>query len=386
MSKTVAEYKTLLESCDSRIKDAEIRLEQARTEEEKHREIFSNQETALNSARFAEHRNKANNAWLFSLLGGIALVIASIIDAVYHMKIEEKFVDAFFYNLESPVLIAAGIIALVTGIVLFILRRKKHSSLGADTAGKTARYNEVLSEQERLSKAAESIKNEIESIKTEKKTTLDQMYSEHPEELEKVNAAKKAERDAALKKIAEEEAITLKAAEEAKLKAERLIEGNKMFEHPQAYVLDGQFENEYQVFMKAAEYGCAEAQEKVVCYLLGITYKNGVKQDLAAGEALALSFAKEGNGNMYEVLGKGYLYGEGSMPKDEEKGLKYLEKAASKGRQNAMLMAGVCHYNGVGCEPDEEEAKKYFTKAVKQGNAQAMQVLSAMENGQKLKF
>ncbi len=386
MSKTVAEYKMLLEACDSRIKDAEPRLEQALIEEEKHREILSNRETVLNSARFAEHRNNTNRAWLYSLLGGVVLVIASIIDAFYHMKIEEKFVDAFFYNIESPVMITVGVVAFIAGIVLFILRQKKQVLLGADTAEKNAQYNAVLCEQDALSKAVENIKNEIASIKNEKKAIFDRMYSEHPEELEKVNAAKKAERDAALKKIADEEALTLKAAEEAKLKAERLIEGNKMFEHPRAYVLDGQFENEYQVFLKAAEYGCVEAQEKVVCYLLGITYKNGVKQDLAAGEALALSYAKEGNGNMYEILGKGYLYGEGSMPKDEEKGLKYLEKASSKGRQNAMLMAGICHYNGVGCESDEEEAKKYFAKAAKQGNAQAMQVLSAMESGQKLKF
>ena len=88
----------------------------------------------------------------------------------------------------------------------------------------------------------------------------------------------------------------------------------------------------------------------------------------------------------YEILGKAFLYGEGNVQKDEEKGLKYLEKAASKGRQKAMMMAAVCHYNGVGTEKNEARARDYFGRAAKQGNPQAIQVIVAMDNGEKLRF
>ena len=52
----------------------------------------------------------------------------------------------------------------------------------------------------------------------------------------------------------------------------------------------------------------------------------------------------------------------------------------------AMMMAAVCHYNGVGTEKNEERAKDFFKRAAKQGNVQAIQIVVAMDNGEKLRI
>lgn len=159
-----------------------------------------------------------------------------------------------------------------------------------------------------------------------------------------------------------------------------------MFEHPTAYVLDGKYESEYEVFEAAAEMGSPEAQERIVSYMMGMVYRNGVKPDPVKGEERALRYASEGNYAMYELLGRGFLYGEGDLKKDEKKGFAYLEKASSKGRQQAMIMAGICCYNGVGTEENVAAARGYFAKAAKQGNEQAIRVVAAIDNGERLRF
>ena len=350
-------------------------------------ESLSKAETNKKVADFALTRSKNSKAWLIILLTGVGFCLATVIISLYWLKSPEvhSFIDGFNYNGSPRFMLIIGLVLVAVGIVFLFIKlngRKKLIEKAKEADGEFAAAKTIYSEAEQKKKDAEkALEDAGKAFERAEKEYLDN----DPEEKKKREDAAKAAEEEALAELRRIEEINQKAAENAQKKAADRVEADKMFEHPQAYVLDGKYENEVEVFKAAAEMGSPEAQERVVSYMLGIIYKNGFKPDVKAGEEKALAFASE-NTAMYEILGKGFLYGEGDMPKDEEKGLRYLEKAATKGRQNAMLMAGVCHYNGVGTEKDEEKALTFFKKAAKQGNEQAINVVLAMEAGQKLRF
>jgi hypothetical protein len=386
MKKTIEEYKDLLQKEDGKI--AQLKAEYDRAAE-----IFkeasgglSDVESEQRSAQFALHSHNLNRAWM--ILMGIALAfdIAIPFYGLYWMKIDGTFFAALGHNGVPAILAVVSVVLWIIGAILLYNKKKAGKVLVEKLSAVDTRYQSALAVKEEKESLMDAAKSALEEGKKEKQKLLDEFYTVYPEELDKVHAEKLAKEDAARREYEQKLESERIAAENAVKKQKDLTEAQKMFEHPQAYIMDGQFENDCQVFLKAAEMGCEEAQIRVVETYLGISYKHGVKVDIEKGEQVALDFAAQGSNIFYEILGKGYLYGEGSMPKNEEKGLKYLEKAANKGRQKAMMMAAVCHYNGVGTEKNEERAKDFFKRAAKQGNVQAIQIVVAMDNGEKLRF
>lgn len=386
MKRTVDEYKVLLEKEDQKIREAKDVFDKASSAHREAAGVLSDAESVQRSAQYALHSHKLNKVWM--ILMGIALAfdIAIPFYGLYWIKAEGNFFAALGHNGVPAILAVVSVVLWILGAIFLVKKNKEGAVFSGNLADADLKYKDALAvaeEKEALKNAAEK---SFEKAKEDKKKLLDEFYTLYPEELDKVNAAKKAAEDAAKREYEAKLESERIAAENAVKKQKDLMEAQKMFEHPQAYIMDGQFENDFQVFLKAADMGCEDAQIRVVETYLGISYKSGVKVDIEKGEQVALSFVERGSYVFYEILGKGYLYGEGSIPKNEEKGLKYLEKAANKGRQKAMMMAAVCHYNGVGTEKNEERAKDFFKRAAKQGNEQAIQVVVAMENGEKLRF
>ncbi len=389
MGRTVAEYEKLLEESRKSIVIATEKLKKSEEERKTAEEHFSDVESVKHVCEFAVHRNKTNKTgWIFCGFAGGGLV-ASLLYSAYWMKdpTVHNLAQGFRYNGMPTIMIVVAAVCLLFGISFFCIRQIKGKKLSAELAVSEVQWKEAADWLEKCRNGVRSAENLKKEDEKKYKTLLDTFYEEYPEELHKVNVAREKEKQKALEALRAQKEFELQAAENAKKKQEDLMTAQKMFDHPQAYVLDGLFENEYEVFCRSAELGCQDAQVRVVEILLGITYKSGVKADVAKGEETALHYGSDFNNNaMYEILGKGYLYGEGNIPKNEEKALKYLEKAAAKGRQKAMIMAAVCHYNGIGTERDEQRARTFFAKAAKQGNEQAMKVLAAMDNGEKLRF
>lgn len=386
MKKTVEEYQILLKKEDEKIAAKKESLEAAAAAHKEAAGALSDAESVQRSAQYAKHSHDMNKAWM--IIMGIALVLDLAIPfyGLYWLKTDGNFFAALGHNGVPAIFAAVSVVLWIIGAVFLFKKKKAGNLILGNLADADLKYKDALAVVEEKEAVKNAAEKELAVAKEDKKKVLDEFYAAHPEELEKVNEQKKAAEDAARKEYEDKLASERMAAENAVKKQKDLMEAQKMFEHPQAYIMDGQFENDFQVFLKSAELGCEDAQIRVVETYLGISYKSGVKVDVAKGEELALSFVERGSYVFYEILGKGYLYGEGNMPKNEEKGLKYLEKAANKGRQKAMMMAAVCHYNGVGTEKNEERAKDFFKRAAKQGNAQAIQVVVAMDNGEKLRF
>ncbi len=386
MAKTFDEYQALLKEKNKSVEEAKEQYQAAEKTLAEASGLFSDAQSKQRSGEFALHSHKLDRTWLVMM--GIALAFDVVIPfyGLYWLKAEDNFWQALGHNGVPAILGVLSVVLWILGVIFLFNKNKKSKKLEADKAvfdSEVQKAQAVVVEKDEARNAALTY---LEKCQTEHQKILDAFYKDFPEELQKVNAQKQQAQDAARKEYEERVESERLAAENALQKQKDLIEAQKMFEHPQAYIMDGQFENDFQVFTKAAEMGCEDAQVRVVETYLGISYKSGVKVDVAKGEALALHFAEGRSFIFYEILGKAFLYGEGNVQKNEEKGLKYLEKAASKGRQKAMMMAAVCHYNGVGTEKNEARARDYFARAAKQGNPQAIQVIVAMDNGEKLRF
>ena len=381
------ELKSQLDALEKEYGTANGRIKEIKPAHRAASEALSQAETGKKVADFALTRNKNNKAWLLLMIVGAAFLIGAVVIAFYWQKSPDvhSFAEGFTYNGEPIFLSVIGAAVAAVGLVFLIVRLSKAGKLAE--AAKTAdeAYDEKKKAFDEIDAKLSEAQKEADAVKA-KRDAAEKAYLEaDPEAKKRKEAEEKAQENEALNELRRIEEINKEAAEKAQKKAADRMEADKMFEHPQAYVLDGKYENEYEVFKAAAEMGSPEAQERVINYMLGIAYKNGLTPDVKAGEEKALQFAAD-NSAMYEQLGKAFLYGEGSVEKDEEKALRYLERASVKGRQNAMIMAGVCYYNGVGTEKDEARARTFFEKAAKQGNEQAIQVVYAMDNGQKLRF
>ena len=386
MKKTLEEYKALMAAEAEKTADAKKKVAEAKKAYEEATGALSDAESVQRSAEYALHSHNINKLWMILMGVALAMDVAIPCYGLYWLKSEDNFWRALGHN-GVPAILAVVSLAIWALGIFFLLQKKKKGKV----------FAKALEDAKEKCEAAQRVKTDKEAIlnldtdalegqKKAEKALKDEFYTVYPEELEKINEQKRQAEEAARKEYEDKQERERKEAEAYVQRQRDLTEAQKMFEHPQAYVMDGQFENDFKVYEKSAEMGCQDAQIRVVETYLGISYKSGVKVDVAKGEEIALRFADQGSFVFYEILGKGFLYGEGGMTKDEAKGLKYLEKAAGRGRQKAMMMAAVCHYNGVGTEKNEERARKFFEHAAKQGNEQAIQVIVAMNNGEKLRF
>ncbi len=386
MKKTVEQYQVLIKDEQKKLDQEKERVSAAQKDYDQASGAFADADSRKRSAEFALQSHKLNKTWMIIMGIALAFDIAIPFYGLYWLKAEDDFFAALGHNGMPAILAILSVVLWIIGAIFLVNKKKGRAKLEAELVSTESALLEATSVKDEKELSLNGAKEQLAHQKQALTDLTEEFYAAYPEELEKLNEEKRQADAAARKEYEDKLASEQKAAEAAIQKQKDLTEAQKMFEHPQAYVMDGQFENEFQVFERSAQMGCQDAQIRVVETYLGISYKSGVKTDVAKGEQMALAFTEEGSFVFYEILGKGFLYGEGGMPKDEAKGLKYLEKAAGKGRQKAMMMAAVCHYNGVGTEKNEERARKFFEHAAKQGNEQAIQVIVAMNNGEKLRF
>ncbi|MBR7035477.1 MAG: SEL1-like repeat protein [Bacteroidales bacterium] len=122
-------------------------------------------------------------------------------------------------------------------------------------------------------------------------------------------------------------------------------------------------------YKKAAEMGCAEAQD-----YLGYWYENGENGlDVDYQEAFRWYKKAAEQGYRYAQYDIGCLYDDGlGVKENKREAVKWFKRAASKNNVDAIYRLGLCYYfaNGVGM--DRREALKLFRKAAKDNHAGAI--------------
>ena len=106
----------------------------------------------------------------------------------------------------------------------------------------------------------------------------------------------------------------------------------------------------------------------------------GCRAPLASERTEALSAtepqeqAKDGDATAQYNLGICYYNGDG-VAVDKAEAVKWLRKAAEKGRPESQTMLGMCYLNGEGVAADKTEAVKWLWKAAEQGYLLAQEEL-----------
>ncbi len=122
-------------------------------------------------------------------------------------------------------------------------------------------------------------------------------------------------------------------------------------------------------YKKAAEMGCAEAQD-----YLGYWYEegeNGLPVDYQEAYRWYQKAAEQGDS--YAQYDIGWLFDNGlGVKENKREAVKWFKRAASKNNVSAIYRLGLCYYfaNGVGM--DRREALKLFRKAAKDNHAGAI--------------
>ena len=123
-------------------------------------------------------------------------------------------------------------------------------------------------------------------------------------------------------------------------------------------------ENEIESLEKASKDGDYRAS-----YRLAQMYNQGinVKRDLGlAGEYFDVAFKQLNEANTTNetnyLLGTFYLFGLGTVNKDEEKAFSLFKKCADKNDVNGIVMVANAYLNGIGVEKDADEGYKLIAK------------------------
>ncbi len=81
------------------------------------------------------------------------------------------------------------------------------------------------------------------------------------------------------------------------------------------------------------------------------------------------TLAEQGSANAQLRIACDYITGEGGKPKDPEKGVFWLRKAADQGLALAQAFMSACYREGIGVTKDEAEAFRWTILAAEQGDA-----------------
>ncbi len=93
-------------------------------------------------------------------------------------------------------------------------------------------------------------------------------------------------------------------------------------------------EEAFKWFLKSAEQGNAEAQERVGCYYY---YGLGIAKNKEEGVKWYRKAAEQGDPDAQCVIGDFYMQGDGGFAKNEKEGLKWYRKAAANEQQDAKV-------------------------------------------------
>ena len=99
-------------------------------------------------------------------------------------------------------------------------------------------------------------------------------------------------------------------------------------------------------------------------YQLGIKYRDGA--GVAKNQAQALQYLQQSAeaGNVWGQVSLAGMHARGEL-RDEAKHFYWIEKAAENGDQLAMIVAALCHADGLGTPKNPEKATRWSTEATK---------------------
>jgi Sel1 repeat len=127
----------------------------------------------------------------------------------------------------------------------------------------------------------------------------------------------------------------------------------------------GEHKQAFDQFMKAVKSGNVHAY-----FLVGRMLDNGmgVAQDYIASRKFLEFAAEAGDPDAMYYVGCGYSNDGNTFPKDEEKSVSYLRKAAAAGHADALAGLGNAYYFGIGVPKDVAKAHAYYRQAIAKGS------------------
>ena len=129
----------------------------------------------------------------------------------------------------------------------------------------------------------------------------------------------------------------------------------------------------------------AENSNSCAAYKLGLMYMDGIGLVVKNNDRALKYFERADNlGNSDALLVLGYIYNKGELNRDInfDKSREYLERSAQLGNNTALNNLGTIYRRGLGVEKDYDRGKYYYEKAAELGNSYALINLAELyENG-----
>jgi len=131
-------------------------------------------------------------------------------------------------------------------------------------------------------------------------------------------------------------------------------------------------EYEYQLLMRLAESGDADAKRRIAGYLCEQTEYLSDEQDEALAASYLTELAEAGDVESMVLLGSRYYMGRSGFPQDFGLARQWYERAAEAGDAWALCNLGYIYAYGRGVEVDVDRAFAYFMKSASKENPNAM--------------
>ncbi len=382
---TLEQYRDLIDAAARETAEYRGRtLEPARAREAAARDLSDHKSEAVRT----EQRNRDLRAATRPLLPAIiGFALCGVILAYYvarsltaHAQSDRKWNICIFFG------------ALMVGFVLFGVARvlyKKKKLARADTLIASLREEEAAAREK--SEAATKVREEAEegllALEARERELREALARDYPAEREREEREREDALRARLCAQKEKEAAYDAMVADTEARKEQLALAEEMFDSPRKFIGRDKYGSELEVLRACAEMGNEEAMARLINLYAGADFLTGVEPDRAEALALAEKYAggQDGSPLAAEAMGEIYLFGKGCFEKDSERAVKWLSRAANRGRKNAMVNLGYCYYAGDGAAQDIERAKYWFDKAARQGDDQAFRMLEAIEQGRSIR-
>ena len=136
------------------------------------------------------------------------------------------------------------------------------------------------------------------------------------------------------------------------------------------YYYGDQKQQAFEMYYQSAQNGVASAQYRVAQMLL---FSDGVSANSIEGKQWLEKAAQQEHMDAARDLGLYLLEGEFGWPRDTQRGVWFLERAAAGGDSLSMMTLGYLYYTGYGVTRNVQAAAHWYSQAAQQGESIPLQ-------------